>query len=197
MINKRELIENFKFRVGLAYPEACPIRCGCGCSNPDLVVVQNNMERHALDTVRFVLNHMGLYRCTFVAPLSFVSGADPNVNAYYLRELVDLLSPLVVISVDDHTLCILKKLNQQTQLSRHRGRVFFSDVLRREVFGTSHPQVYSHASGNKRIKDIARMHWESIKQVIIERKITTIMEQWDCDEPEAKRLVMREFSASA
>ena len=104
----------------------------------------------------------GSYRATSII---IDGGVNPKLNRYYLRELIHIIKPLIVVACGPEVVSILK--NQKVRsFASHTGKKFQVEDLTDAVFyATLNPAEYGFARASVELKDQGHKEWTKLAKM--------------------------------
>jgi len=189
MTDSKFLVDNFYFRMDQLGLEASQ---GRGSTSPSLLVIQDD---ESFAETRIVLKHMGLIEHSFITPVDISMVLSYEENLKYLRELTELLKPMLVVAAGSISVMTLRdSISKQFSMSKYRGRPFISSCLDTTVFPVYLPKEHVDPKSNKRIRSSAKKDWSTIKSQLVSLKTEEICKLWDLSSNEAQEYVYDFFN---
>ena len=195
-VDKAFLVENFAYRIGIYHPKA-DVQIGTGDPTANILVVQKNRKMPDRDAITGALKRFGLlkeaYRATteviqFETPAATSPDGDEyhdlirqgqrggkpktddELNSYYLRELIELIQPLVVVACGPEVMGMLRGQKVRS-FKTYSGKVFRAKDLTKPIFyATLDPATYGFARAPQDLKQQGEKEWSNLAQLLEEEK---------------------------
>ncbi len=193
-INQQPLIESFEHRLGIYHPTAS-IQVGSGNTNGGIITVQSHAKMPDRDAITGALKNFGMLRDAYRATSMIVdsskvirtqqlrveSSMTPDeINRYYLRELIEIIRPSLVIACGPQALSMLRDRKVRS-FSSHAGKKFrVADIKDCVFFATIDPSLYGFARAPVELKKQGKEEWTEIASIYNKLKQKLIKERWEC-----------------
>lgn len=167
-IYKQFLVDNLAYRIGLYHPKL-EVQIGIGNPEATILVVQTNRKMPEKDAITGALKRFGLLNEAYRATISILDEED-DLNRYYLRELIGLVKPLVVVACGPEVMGFLRDKPVRS-FGGHAGKKFKAKDLTSVVCcAILDPNSYGFARAPQHLKDQGREEWERIALIVKEEK---------------------------
>lgn len=118
--NKDLIVENLGYRIGIYHPDV-EVQVGTGNTSADVVVVQPHAKMPDRDAITGALKNFGMLNNAYRATASMIG--DHEMNRYYLKELIQIIQPLVVVACGPEVTSLLRGRKVRSFAS-HVGKKF-------------------------------------------------------------------------
>ena len=185
MAGKLEIIECLAHRIG-DYHRAATVSIGAGCANAQIITVQPHIKFAPRDAITGALKKFNILGESYRATSRIVGIQTPDnahnvppiteaeINRYYLRELIQIINPLMVITCGAEVTSLLRGRN-----TRILGRKFsVTDIPNCTFYSTLNPADYGFAKGDKHLKDQGGREWAALADIYRELKEKLERERW-------------------
>ena len=195
---KKFIIENLGYRIGLYHPK-CNIQIGSGQANADIVVVQPHTKMPERDAITGALKNFGMLGDAYRATAQIVSDfpndmeypdltgnnsrreepmTQDQINRYFLRELLEIIRPLVVVACGPEVTELLRQKKVRS-FKTHSGKKFRVDDLTGMTFcATINPADYGFARAPRALKEQGKTEWTKIAEIYQQLKEKKEKERW-------------------
>lgn len=178
-VDKNRIVENLGYRIGLYHPST-NVQIGRGNANANIVVVQPHAKMPDRDAVTGALKNFGVLNDSYRATVEIISGADNETNRYYLKELIEIIRPLVVVTCGQEVTSLLRQRKIRSFKS-HTGKRFEVEDLTGPVFyATLNPTEYGFARASQALKAQGQEEWTKIINRFTKLKEKQERERWEC-----------------
>ena len=183
MTGKRWIVDNLGYRLNVYHPRAT-IQLGVGNPDADVVVVQPHTKMPERDAITGALKKFGMLGNAYRATSTMVDygqpdrieypdllaqnmrGQDPmtqvEVNRYYVKELIEIIRPLMVIACGPEVRAMFKQHTPRS-FTAHSGKTFrVDDMPGFTFFATLNPQDYGFARASQDLKDQGHAEWTKL-----------------------------------
>ena len=177
-IDQKPLIESFEHRIGIYHPTAS-IQIGNGNTNGGVITVQSNVRMPDRDAITGALKNFGMLRDAYRATTQIID-KESDLNRYYLRELIEMIRPSLVIACGPQALSMLRDRKVRS-FSSHVGKKFrVADIKDCVFFTTLDPSLYGFARAPIELKKQGKEEWTEIASIYNKLKQKLIKERWEC-----------------
>lgn len=188
-INKAFLVNNLAYRIGLYHPSA-EIQIGTGNPEATILVVQSQCKMPERDAITGALKRFGILNEAYRATTQIVQ-SHPNIeypdlvkqnrrggqpktqdelNFYYLKELINLIQPLVIVACGPDVMGVLRSKKVRSFKS-YSGKVFRANNLTKSTLcATLDPATYGFARAPLALKEQGKREWGRIVQILNDEK---------------------------
>lgn len=195
---KKFIIENLGYRIGLYYPK-CNIQIGTGVPDADIVVVQPHTKMPERDAITGALKNFGMLNDAYRATSSIITFPDTStllvnetlrakrqeklatpedINRYYLRELIEIIRPLIVVACGPEVTQLLRQKTMRS-FKIYCGKKFRVEDLTGVTFcATINPAEYGFARAPKHLKEQGKTEWTKIAEIYQQLKEKKEKERW-------------------
>ncbi len=197
--NKNAIIENLGYRIGIYHLDA-EIQIGVGNTNAGVIVIQPHTNMPERDAITGALKNFGILNETYRATSKIVSlgsqvieppiitnlckviKADvlgPEINRYYLKELIEIIDPLIVVACGLEVMSLLSQRNIRS-FKRHSGKVFqVKDMTKPIFYSTLNPSDYGFARASMVLKRQGKKEWTRLVDIYSKLKEKRERERWN------------------
>lgn len=162
--DKRFILENLAFRIGLNHPGHA-VQVGCGNPYAKVLVVQPLPKMPERDAVTGALKNFDMLSDAYRATISIVQDVDAKTNRYYLRELIDIIKPLVIVACGQDVVSFLRQRAIRS-FARHTGRKFqVQDLTDYTLYATLNPSDYGFARAPRALKEQGKAEWTKLASI--------------------------------
>ena len=103
-----------------------------------------------------------------------------EINRYYLKELIEVICPSIVIACGADVLSLLRKRKVRS-FSSHTGKKFrVPDMTGYIFFATLNPTEYGFARAPQELKEQGKKEWTDIAAIYRQCKEKLVKERWAC-----------------
>lgn len=199
--DRNPIVENFGYRVQ-DYHRYADVQIGTGNANGEILVIQPHTKMPDRDAITGALKNFGMLKDSYRATSLIVDfhthdgieypdlardhmrGEKPrtqnDINRYYLKELIEIIRPSIVIACGANVLSLLKKRKVQS-FSRHTGKKFrVLDMTGYIFFATLNPTEYGFARAPQDLKEQGKKEWTDIATIYRQCKEKLTKERWVC-----------------
>lgn len=174
-MDKQFIVDNLGYRLGV-YHRNAEIQIGVGNPNARVLVIQPTSKMPERDAVTGALKKFGMLGDSYRATTEIVSGGENN--RYYLKELIQIIKPLVVVACGAEVTALLKG-NEVKSFSRCSGKKFrVQDMPEYVFYSTVNPMDYGFARAPQRLKDKGKEEWSRLEEIFHELKEKQEKERW-------------------
>ena len=177
------IIESLGCRIQSYYPTAS-VQIGTGNTDASIVVVQSHTKMPERDAITGALKNFGMLNDAYRAT-SMIVELDPelnehNLNRYYLKELLEIIRPLMVVTCGPEATAILRERKIRSFTS-HTGKKFQVEDLTDPVFyATLNPVDYGFARASRALKEQGKAEWTKLASIYNKLKEKQEKERWAC-----------------
>ena len=181
--HKDFIIDNLGYRIGIYHP-GIDIQIGTGNTNANVVVVQPYAKMPERDAITGALKNFSMLHDAYRATASILG--EHELNRYYLRELIQIIQPLVVVACGHEVMSILKKRkirskDEDSWFASRTGKKFIvSDIADCVLYATINPTEYGFARASKTLKAQGKEEWTNLASIYKKLKEKQEKERWKC-----------------
>lgn len=161
MTDRQFVLENFKFRLMSLYP-GYSVNLGNGSLYPQLVIVCNEHEIPERDGTTGALKRFSLLDETYRVPKEIVEGLPLEENRVLLKELIEILKPLLVVTSGQEATEIVKNKNLKSFKAQTGKEFIVEDLTEYRFYAIIDPEEYSFARAPIVLKEQGRFEWEGL-----------------------------------
>ncbi len=174
---KEFIIQNLGYRIGLEYPHN--IQIGVGNPYAKVVVIQSHCKMPERDAITGALKRFDMLPDAYRATSQIVEGGQRTTNRYYLKELLEIIRPLVVVVCGAKAMGLIRNRNVRT-FDNYTGKTFkVSDLPDITFYATLDPTDYGFARAPQRLKNQGRVEWTNLSTLYKKLKDKFEKDQWD------------------
>lgn len=179
MADKAAIIENFGYRLQTYHPKAI-VQVGVGNPNANVVVVQPHSKMPERDAITGALKNFGMLSDSYRATSLILSDSDEEINRYYLRELLEIIRPLIVVACGPDIIGLLRQKKVRSFQS-HTGKKFkVKDLPTFTFYATIDPTSYGYARAPQSLKQQGKAEWTTLSKIYKVLKEKQKNERWTC-----------------
>lgn len=195
-IDKAFLVDNLGYRIGIYHPKA-EVQIGMGNAEATVLVVQPHSKMPERDAVTGALKRFGLLNEAYRATTDVLHFENPGarspsddeypdlirqnqrrgkvktekeLNIYYLKELIALIKPLVVVACGPEVMGILRGQRVRS-FKVYSGKVFRVKDLTKPIFyATLDPVTYGFARAPQDLKQQGEKEWKRLANILDKEK---------------------------
>lgn len=200
-VDRNPIVENLGYRIRDYYRNAV-IQIGTGNANGEILVIQPHTKMPDRDAITGALKNFGMLKDSYRATSLIVDydnhqgieysnlfgnnrrGENPmtqrEINRYYLKELIEVICPSIVIACGADVLSLLRKRKVRS-FSSHTGKKFrVPDMTGYIFFATLNPTEYGFARAPQELKEQGKKEWTDIAAIYRQCKEKLAKERWAC-----------------
>lgn len=196
--NKDLIVDSLGYRIGAYHPNV-NIQIGTGNTDADILVVQPHTKMPERDSITGALKNFGMlndaYRATSetvelgpklieppiltnMAKMARAETLGPIINRYYLKELIEIIRPLVVVACGEEVVAFLKDAPIRTA-NKSIGKKFrVKDMPGFIFYGTLNPMEYGFARASQALKAQGKAEWTELTSIYERLKEKQEKERW-------------------
>lgn len=173
------IVASLGYRMG-SYHKQSNIQIGKGNIYANVLVVQPNPKMPERDAITGALRNFGMLPDSYRATSTMIDGdVDPKWNRYYLRELIHIIKPFMVIACGPEVMSLLRDKKVRS-FAGHAGKKFQVDDLTDAAFyATLNPAEYGFARAPVELKDQGRKEWTKLAKIYQQLKEKKERARWD------------------
>ena len=187
-VDQQPLVDNLGYRLRDYYRSAS-IQIGAGNANGEILVIQSHTKIPERDATTGALKRFGMlgdaYRATSMIIEQNHASPKPikvwqdKINRYYLKELIAIVRPSLVVACGSDVLSMLKE-RQIRAFSSYTGKIFkVADIKHCMFFATLDPASYGFARAPVELKAQGKEEWTSIAALYRDLKQKLAKERWE------------------
>jgi len=178
-LNNRQnfIVANLGYRIGIYHP-GIDVQIGTGNTHADIMVVQPHTKMPERDAITGALKNFGMLGDAYRATINILG--EHKLNRYYLKELIEIIRPLVVVACGPEVTSLLggRKIRSFTS---HTGKRFQVEDLTNPVFyATLNPTDYGFARAPIVLKEQGKEEWTRLASIYKKLKEKQEKERWTC-----------------
>lgn len=179
------IVASLGYRIG-DYHKRSNVQIGTGNVYAGILVVQPHPKMPERDAITGALKNFGMlsdsYRATSTM-IEFGTTTSKQIcgywNRYYLRELIHIIKPLVVVACGPEAMSLLRD-KQVRSFASHAGKKFLTEDLTDAVFyATLNPADYGFARAPVELKDQGRKEWTKLSKIYQQLKEKKERARWE------------------
>ena len=145
----------------LRYPDHS-VNTGYGNVNAKLVVVHHDHVIPERDGTSGALKRFNLLDEVYRVPSIIVQGASQKENRQILKELLEIVKPLLVVTSGEQATQILKNKVTKSPKGNSSKEFLVEDLTTSRFYAILNPEEYSFARAPARLKERGRVEWERL-----------------------------------
>ncbi len=179
------IIASLEYRIN-NYHRDGEVQIGIGKSDAKIVVVQPHSKMPNRDAITGALKRFGMldhaYRATseiielgpkFIEPpiltnmckMARAEALGPQINRYYLIELLQIIRPLVIVTCGQEATALLLERKIRS-FDRYAGKKFtIEDLPGATCYATINPRDYGYATAPRHLKDQGFKEWTKLEKI--------------------------------
>ncbi len=195
---KQFIVTNLEYRIGVYNPGA-QVNIGTGNVDGEILVIQPHVNMPERDAITGALKNFDMlndaYRATskivdlgskLIEPpvmtnMCKVVKADvlgPQINRYYLKELIEIIDPLIVVACGLEVMSLLSQRNIRS-FKRHSGKSFqVKDIIKPVFYATLNPFDYGFERAPIVLKRQGKKEWTRLADMYRKLKEKQERERW-------------------
>lgn len=183
--NKDFAIANLGYRIGLYHP-GYHVQIGTGNTNADVLVIQPHTKMPPRDAITGALKNFGMlsdaYRATMhiIDHPSDLTADDRKLNRYYLKELIGIIQPLIVVTCGPEVTGLLRERKIRSFQSHTGKRFRVNDLTNCVFYATLNPTEYGYARAPQSLKRQGKVEWTKLAELYKKLKTKQERERWAC-----------------
>lgn len=161
MSDRQFILDNLQFRVASTYP-GFNVNVGTGNVYGKLVIVHHGHTIPERDGTTGALKRFGLLDEVYRVPIEIIEGHDPDINRLILKELLEIVRPLMIVTSGQRVTEIVKN-KTISSFKAQAGKEFKTeDLTTSRFYAILNPEDYSFARAPAQLKDRGRVEWEKL-----------------------------------
>ena len=192
LVNRNPLVANLNYRIKDYYPHA-KIQIGTGNANGEILVIQPHSRMPERDAVTGALKNFGMLRDAYRATSMIVDSnkiirtqqlrveasiTPDQINRYYLKELIEIIQPALIVACGPEVLSLLKQRKVRS-FDSHTGKKFrIPDMKNCVFFSIIDPREYGFARAPLELKEQGKKEWTNIEITYRKLKQKLERERW-------------------
>jgi hypothetical protein len=195
-IDRTPIVTNFGHRIQ-DYHRSATVQVGTGNANGEILVIQPHVKMPERDAITGALKNFGMLKDSYRATSLIVDYACPeniefpcliqhgkvtqaDINRYYLRELIQIIQPALVVACGPEVLSLLRQ-RQVRSFSSHAGKKFkIADITCSTFFAALNPTDYGFSRAPANLKEQGKAEWTEIATIYRQLKEKMAKERWAC-----------------
>jgi len=161
MSDRKFILENFAFRTASHHPDRS-VNIGNGNAYAKLMVIHHDHIIPERDGTSGALKRFDLLDEVYRVPHQIVDGLDLKSNRLLLKELIEIIRPLLIVtSGHDATELLLDE--SIGSFKAYSGREFqVADLTSTRFYAILNPEEYSFARAPTQLKERGKTEWETL-----------------------------------
>lgn len=164
MTDRQFILENLKFRLSSSYPNRS-VNIGGGNAFAQIIVVCNAHDTPERNGTTGALKRFGLLEDTYRVPMEMVSGLPIEENRILVKELIEIIKPLLVVTAGKEATEMLKNKNLRSFKAQSGKEFDVEDLTSYRFYAILNPEDYSFARAPVALKEQGRSEWERLAAV--------------------------------
>jgi len=152
------------------YPESS-VNVGTGNVYAKLVIVHHDHTIPERDGTTGALKRFGLLDETYRVPREIVQGLSQKENRLILKEILEIMKPLLIVTSGQEATEILKNKTLRSFKAQSGKEFDVEDLTTSRFYAILNPEEYSFARASAQLKDRGRSEWEGLA-ALFERLLT-------------------------
>ena len=161
MSQRQFILDNLQFRITSMYPGAS-VNVGTGNVYGKLVIVHHGHTIPERDGTTGALKRFGLLDEAYRVPREIVQGLSQKENRLILKELLEIMRPLLVVASGQEAVEILKNKTLRSFKAQSGKEFSTEDLTTSRFYAILNPEEYSFARAPTQLKDRGRSEWEGL-----------------------------------
>lgn len=192
--DRNPIVETFGCRIQDCHRNAS-VQVGTGNANGEILVIQPHVKMPERDAITGALKNFGMLKDSYRATSLIVDYHTPegieypslvkhgqvtqeDINRYYLRELIQIIQPALVVVCGPEVLSMLRQ-RQVRSFSSHAGKKFkIADITCSTFFAALNPTDYGFSRAPANLKEQGRAEWTEIADIYRKLKEKLAKERW-------------------
>ena len=186
-VDNASIVESFSRRIAVAHRGA-DIQIGTGNTNGEVIVIQSTAKMPERDAItgalkKFSMLH-GTYRATslivdYPNTCNILPTTQIEINRYYLKELIEMIRPTLVIMCGPDVLSMIRK-RKVRMFDTHIGkRIRIPDMPTITFLAVTNPADYGYARAPQDLKTRGLKEWQVVSKIYQHLKEKLEKERWD------------------
>lgn len=177
--NKKEfIVTNLAYRIEIYNPGA-QVNIGAGNIDGDILVIQPHSKIRERDAITGALKNFEMLGDAYRATSEIIEDNDPNLRRYYLKELIEIIDPLVVVACGLEVMSLLSQRNIRS-FKRYVGKSFQVKDMGKPVFyATLNPSDYGFERASTVLKRQGKKEWTRLADMYRKLKEKKERERWN------------------
>jgi hypothetical protein len=143
------------------YPEF-NVNVGTGNVYGKLMIVHHTHIIPERDGTTGALKRFNLLDETYRVPREIVQGLSQNENRLILKEILEIMKPLLVVASGQEATEILKNKTLRSFKAQSGKEFSIEDLTTSRFYAILNPEEYSFARASAQLKDRGRLEWEGL-----------------------------------
>lgn len=174
---KEFIIQNLGYRIGLEYPQN--IQIGVGNPYAKVVVIQSHCKMPERDAITGALKRFDMLPDSYRATSQIIEEGQRLINRDYLKELLEIIKPLVVVVCGAKAMGLIRNRNVRT-FDNYTGKTFeVPDLFGMTFYATLDPMEYGFARAPQRLKNQGKIEWTNLSALYKKLKDKFEKDQWN------------------
>jgi len=197
--NQQFIIDNLGFRIGSNHPGR-NVQVGTGNPYADVLVVQPHIKMPERDAITGALKNFNMLGDAYRVSSQIVDFADgpeypdlaqrsrrgdplktgEKINREYLKELIEIIRPLVVVACGPDVLSLLRERKARS-FETHTGKKFpVRDLTSCVFYATLNPAEYGFARAPLELKAQGKSEWIKLSKLYQDLREKQEKARWTC-----------------
>jgi len=178
MSTKEFIIQNLDYRIGLEY-SVCDIQIGTGNPHAKIVVIQSHRKMPERDAITGALKRFNMLPDAYRATSEIIKGGSREMNRAYLKELLEIIRPLIVVVCGAQAMGLIRGRNVRT-FNNYTGKIFqISDLPSMTFYATLDPTEYGYTRAPRHLKIQGKKEWTDLVKIYKKLKEKSEKDRWD------------------
>lgn len=175
--NKDFIIDNFEYRIGIYHPDI-DVQIGVGNTNAGIMIIQPHAKMPERDAITGALKNFRMLNDSYRATISILE--EHELNRYYLKELIQIIQPLIVVACGPEVTSLLRERNIRSFASHTGKRFQVSDLTNCVFYAVTNPIEYGYARAPTELKQHGKEEWTKLASIYKKLKEKQEKERWAC-----------------
>jgi hypothetical protein len=155
------------------------VQVGTGNADGNIVVVQPHTKMPERDAITGALRNFGMLDDAYRATTQIID--DPEWQRYYLKELIEIIQPLVVVACGPEAMSLLSQRKIKS-FGGYTGKRFkVKDLTTCVFYATINPVEYGFARAPLHLKQQGKQEWTRLEEIYSDLKTKQEQARWACD----------------
>jgi hypothetical protein len=161
MTDRQFILENLKFRISSTYP-GHSVNIGNGNAFAQIIIVCHAHETPERDGTTGALKRFGMLDDAYRVPMEIVSGISLEENRVLVKELIEIIKPLLVVTTGKEATEMLKNENLRSFKAQSGKGFHVEDLTSYRFHAILNPEDYSFARAPIDLKEQGRYEWQEL-----------------------------------
>ncbi len=161
MSQRQFILDNLQFRTAAINP-GCDVNVGTGNVYGKLVIVHHAHTIPERDGTTGALKRFGLLDEVYRVPSEIIRGASQDENRLVLKELLEIVRPLLVVTSGPEATEMLKNKTLRSFKAQSGKEFDVEDLTTSRFYAILNPEEYSFVRAPAQLKERGREEWEGL-----------------------------------